>query len=130
MKLKYIPHKSLLSYLKMHKSKTIKRGCVVCAKKISIKIYPDGYYRNAHYFGVMKIPVKGTGEYKKTGVTKLGMKQVDVVKWTGKENKVEYWECESCYEEAKHENWLEKTIEKLYGKRCSFPYVVVILLGS
>lgn len=97
--------------------KRIRRKCAVCGKNISIVLYKDGHYRNGYYYGKLKIPI-GKGEHKKVGTTKLGREKVDVVKWTGKEKEAEYWECNSCYEEAMHECWLEEMIEKLYGKRC------------
>jgi hypothetical protein len=94
------------------------RKCVVCGKNIKIRILnKKGNYDGGHYFGKMKIPV-GKGKYKKVGTTKLLKKKVNVVNWTGKEKEVEYWECNKCYEEAMHENWLEEIIGKLYGKRC------------
>tara|TARA_Y100000034_G_C6894699_1_gene412284 strand:+ start:867 stop:1256 length:390 start_codon:yes stop_codon:yes gene_type:complete len=102
----------------MTKSKrTISRKCVVCGKRIKIIVYKDGHYNNGHYFNKLKIPI-GKGQNKKVGTTKVLGKTIDVVKWTGKEKEVEYWECNKCYEEAIHENWLEETIEKLYGKKC------------
>jgi len=102
----------------MKKLKIIYRKCVVCGKKIRIKLYEDGHYVNGHYFNKMKIPIKGIGKYKKVGTTKLFKEKIDIVKWTGKEREVEYWECNKCYEEAIHEDWLEQIIEKLYGKKC------------
>ena len=105
----------------MGKLKTIKKingKCLVCGKKIRVNIYQDGYYRGGHYFNKLKIPIKGTGRYKKAGTNKLFGKKVNVVKWTGKVKEVEYWECNSCYEKAIHEDWLECMIEKLYGKKC------------
>ncbi|MBI1972953.1 hypothetical protein HYS50_03030 [Candidatus Woesearchaeota archaeon] len=104
----------------MPKQKTVRkinRKCLVCSKRIQITIYSDRHYRNGHYFNTMKIPV-GKGDYKKVGTSKLLGKKVDVVKWTGKEKEVEYWECNDCYEEASHESWLEELLEKLYGKKC------------
>jgi hypothetical protein len=65
----------------------------------------------------MKLPVK-PGKYRKVGTTKLGKVVVNVAEWTGKEREVEYWECNACFDEASYECWLEKKIEKLYGKRC------------
>lgn len=112
------------------------RKCAVCGKKIRINVDEKGHYDKGHYFGKLKLPIKGTGEYKKVGMwlnlkgsdtclrrslrhtTRLLRRQVDIVKWTGKEKEVEYWECNKCYEEAMHENWLEEMIERLYGKRC------------
>lgn len=66
----------------------------------------------------MKVPIKGTGEYKQVGTSKLLEKKVPVVKWTGKEKKVEYWECNLCYGAAMREDWLEKRVELWYGERC------------
>lgn len=94
------------------------RKCVVCGKKIKINVDEKGHYDTGHYFGKLKLPIKGTGEYNKVGTTRLLKRQVQVVEWTGKEKEVEYWECNKCYEEAMHENWLEEMIEKLYGERC------------
>lgn len=74
-------------------------------------------YTNGHYFGKFKIPLK-PGEYKKTGTTKIGRSKADVVKWTGKQKEIEYWECNKCFDEASHECWLEEKIEKLFGKKC------------
>lgn len=96
----------------------ITRKCIVCGKRIIITIYQDGHYTNGHYFKKLKIPIEGTGEYKKVGTTKLLGKKYNVVKWTGREKEIEDWECNKCYEEAMHEDWLDQTIEKLYGKRC------------
>ena len=47
----------------------------------------------------MKVPIKGTGEYKKIGTTKLLKMKDDIVGWTGKEKEIEYWECNECYNE-------------------------------
>ena len=103
---------------KLETTKKMNRKCVVCGKNIRITLYEDRHYRNGHFFGRLKVPIKGTGEYKKVGISKLLGKKIDVVKWTGKEKEAEYWECNSCFEEAMHEAWLEEIIEKLYGKRC------------
>ncbi len=100
------------------KIKKLNGRCLVCRKKIRIKIYKDGHYTGAHYFNKLKIPIKGTGIYKKIGTTKLLGKKINVVKWTGREKEIEYWECNSCFEEATHEDWLEMMIRKLYGKKC------------
>lgn len=96
----------------------IKRKCLVCGKNIHVAIYRNGSYSNGHYFGVLKLPIKGTGKYIKTGSIRIGRRKVDVVKWSGKEKELEYWECNSCFEQAMHECWLEERIEKLFGKRC------------
>lgn len=81
-------------------SKTkIKRNCVVCSKKMTIKIADNGKYDKGHYFGKMKVPIEGTGKYVKTGTFKHFDLKGDVVKWTGKEKEFEYWECEKCFNE-------------------------------
>ena len=99
-------------------SKKLNRKCLVCGKKVRIRVYKDGHYTGAHYFNKLKIPIKGTGKYKKIGTNKLLGKKVNVVRWNGKEKEIEYWECNSCYAEATHEDWLEQMIGKLYGKKC------------
>lgn len=106
---------------KMDKAKGIRkrrRECAICGKRIYVTVYEDGHYRNGHFFGKLELPVEGTGEYKKIGTSKLLGLKADVVEWTGKEKKVEYWECNSCYEEGVHDAWLEEKIEELYGERC------------
>lgn len=100
------------------KLRKIKSKCSICGKVIKININKKGKYCNGYYFGVMGMPIKGTGEYKKVGTAKFLNKKIKVVKWTGKERDIEYWECNKCYEEAMHEYWLEEIIERLYGKRC------------
>ena len=103
--------------MKQKIKRTIHRKCLVCGKRIRIILYKDGFYRNGHYFRKMKIPI-GQDGYKKIKTTRLFGKNIDVVKWTGKEKEIEYWECNKCYEEAMYESWLEEIIEKLYGKKC------------
>ena len=98
--------------------KTTSRKCLVCGKLLRIKLYPDRHYRGGHFFNKLKVPIGG-GEYKQTGTFKFGRRKFKVVKWTGKEKEVEYWECEKCYQETAHESWLEEKIEALYGKRCN-----------
>ena len=98
--------------------KIIYRTCLICGKKIRIIHYKDGHYRNAYYYGILEESIKGTGENVKTGEFKLGKFKADVVKWTGKVKKHEYWECEKCYSEGSFECTLENKIEKLYGERC------------
>ena len=95
----------------------ITRKCLACGENIRTSIYPNGYYNNGHYFGKLKYPI-GKGEHKQVGKIKLGRKNYPVVKWTGKQKEVEYWECSKCFEEAGHLSWLEEIVEKLYGKKC------------
>lgn len=98
------------------KEKIINRKCLVCGKAMRIKFDRKGHYSRGHYFGEFELPV-GKGEWKETGSAKIGKSKYPVVKWTGKK-KVEYWECNECFEEALHETWLEEKIEELFGKRC------------
>jgi len=96
----------------------ISRTCIACGKRISIKLYPDRSYRGGEFFGRHKIPIEGTGEWKKTGTWRFLGRKFSIVKWTGKEREEEHWECPECYEEAVCESWLEQKIEELFGKRC------------
>lgn len=97
--------------------KAITKACAVCGRRMRIVLYNDGFYRNGHFFKTMKIPI-GKGEYKKVGTSKMGGKKVDIVKWTGKEKTIEYWECNDCFSEAQQECWLEEILKKLYGEKC------------
>lgn len=87
--------------MKYVRSKKIKRTCCICGKRINVILH-NRKCTNGHYFGKFKIPIK-PGKYKKVGIVKLGRTNADVVKWTGKEKEVEYWECNKCFDEAKHE---------------------------
>jgi hypothetical protein len=62
--------------------------CLICGKTTDIM----------HSFGYIKFPV-GEGEHKKIGECKLGDSSFDVVKWTGKFEKIRYLECEDCVNE-------------------------------
>lgn len=96
----------------------INRSCVVCGDRIQIKVGANGRYDNGHFFGVIKVPIKRTGKYRRVGSSKVLGRAVPVVKWTGKERDLEYWECDLCYDAAARESWFEKRIEKYYGQRC------------
>lgn len=69
----------------------------MCGKKIQIKINIKGHYNNGNYFGKSIIPIKETGHYKTIGTKKLFGRKINIVKWTGKEKEIEYWECNKCY---------------------------------
>lgn len=114
----YLPRGFFVNKKQKCAKRKINRVCLVCGKKIYATVFANGKYTSGHYFGRLDVPIEGTGEYVKTGTTKVGKLKADVVKWTGKKKKVEYWECDSCFEEAGHECWLEEKIEKLFGKRC------------
>lgn len=104
--------------MKRAAKRKLKRKCVVCGKTIYTTVFRGGHYSRGHYFGTLRVPIDGTGEYKKTGSMQFGKKKFGVVKWTGKEKELEYWECNACFEEASHDCWLEEKIEKLVGERC------------
>jgi len=55
-------------------------------------------HSNDFHYGKISVPV-GRGENVKVGTTTLLGKKVNIVRWTGKEKKVEYWECEKCNSE-------------------------------
>lgn len=76
------------------------RECVVCGKKLHIKLDKNNKISGGYYFGKMKLPI-GKGEYKKVGISKFKIagKKVNVVKWTGKHKTIEYWECKKCFNE-------------------------------
>ena len=76
--------------MKKQTIRRIKRKCLVCGTKINI-VLRGRIYNSGHYFGKIKLPLK-PGEYKKIGSTKVGRTMVDVVKWTGKHEKIGYWE--------------------------------------
>lgn len=72
----------------------IKRKCLVCGKEINVILHGKKY-TSSYYFGKFRIPV-GPGEYKKMGNTTSGRIKADIVKWSGKEKDIEYWECNKC----------------------------------
>jgi hypothetical protein len=52
--------------------KKIKGNCAVCGENMSIRITDNlGHYSNGHYFGKMRIPIRGMGKYKKVGRSTL-----------------------------------------------------------
>lgn len=72
------------------------RKCLLCGKRATIILVKKKMPKGAHYFGTIPLPV-GKGEYKQTGKFKIGKHSYPVVKWTGAEKIVEYWECNKCY---------------------------------
>lgn len=80
------------------------RKCLICGKKMKIKLTRGGRYNTGHFFSKLKIPIEGTGKHVKIGEQKIGKTRYDVVKWTGKSRKVEYWECNSCYDSPEEGN--------------------------
>ncbi|PIN84776.1 MAG: hypothetical protein COV47_05715 [Candidatus Diapherotrites archaeon CG11_big_fil_rev_8_21_14_0_20_37_9] len=82
--------------------KRLKRKCLICGKYFYTTVYENRKYSNGHYFGKVPTQIEGTGEWKKVGAFKIGKWKGNTIKWTGKEKKYEYWECNSCYKEAEH----------------------------
>ncbi len=78
----------------------LKRDCLICGKEIKIRLNKDRTYSGGHYFGKMNFPL-GKGKYLRIGKTDLLGKEVDIVKWNGKEKKIEYWECNKCSKDLK-----------------------------
>jgi len=76
----------------------IQRDCSICGKEIEIRVNKDKTYFGGDYFGKIKLPF-GKGKYSKVGKTDLLGKEVDVVKWNGKEKEIEHWECNKCSKE-------------------------------
>ena len=71
-----------------------KNTCAICGQKTD-----DGVY-----FGKVKLPVEGTGEYKVIRKSKIFEKigddtEYDIVEWTGEEKEFDYYECDKCYNE-------------------------------
>jgi len=76
--------------------KTIYRKCTTCGKKLKIKIYKDGKYEGAVYFGKLEIPDSPN--------FKIIRKEKDYATVEFKRYKnVEFWECYDCAKMAKEE---------------------------
>lgn len=78
----------------------LKRNCAVCGKSLEIIVKKnektgENKYSGGHYIGRVKLPF-GEGQYIKTK-EKIFEEKRYVYRWTGKEKKIEYWECNSCY---------------------------------
>lgn len=76
----------------------LKRRCSVCGKKLEILVDSEGRISGGVYFGKIDIPY-GRGRWIKVGASRILGYKSDIVEWTGKARKVEYWECRKCYEE-------------------------------
>lgn len=75
------------------------RKCLVCGKKLKIRLNEDRTYVGGYYFGEIKLPI-GKGNWKKVGeidTLKPVQDRTDIVKWSGREEGIEYWECDRCY---------------------------------
>ena len=58
------------------KIKCLRRKCTVCGESIRIKVYPDKHHHPHYYYGKIKLPIKGTGEYKEIETTKIGRHKI------------------------------------------------------
>jgi hypothetical protein len=76
--------------------KKLERKCSVCGKNIEAKVDDSGKIYGGYYYGKIELPF-GRGKYVKVGTSRLFGMRADVVEWTGKTRKVEYWECNRCY---------------------------------
>ncbi len=85
--------------MQKRKAKRIVRKCVICGTIMRIKVSANRTYDKGHYFGKMKMQVRGTGKWVKIGKFKEGGLDGNVVKWAGKEKGFEYWECGKCFNE-------------------------------
>ncbi len=82
----------------------IRRRCLICGKWMRIRLTKSGRYDKGHFFSKLELPIKGTGEHVKVDTIKIRETEHDVVKWTGKVKKIEYWECDTCYETPEDED--------------------------
>ena len=76
----------------------IERKCIICGEDLKILINETREYAGGHYFGKVKFPV-GEGENRYLGKTKILDLELKVIEWTGNHDEIEYWECESCFNE-------------------------------
>jgi len=72
------------------------RKCSICSKRLNIRLKKDKSYEGGHYFGKININ-EGNGNYVKTKTQKFLGRKINIVRWTGKTRKAEYWECERCF---------------------------------
>ncbi|MFH0970437.1 MAG: hypothetical protein V1776_03175 [Candidatus Diapherotrites archaeon] len=82
----------------------IRRKCLICGKWMWVRLTKSGHYDKGHFFSKLKFPIEGTGEHVKVGTFRMGGKSHNVVRWTGKVRKVEYWECNKCFDEGVKED--------------------------
>jgi hypothetical protein len=75
----------------------LKRSCLVCGKKLIIKLNKDGTYTNGYYFG--KLDVHDTKNWKMEVIrqVKIGGVKMNVVNDPPIKKRIEYWECSKCY---------------------------------
>lgn len=79
--------------------KVLMRRCSVCGKKMKIKLNKDRTYVGGNYFCKVDIPDTKNWKMKVIGKMKIGNMKVDVVNNPPVKKRVEYWECNKCYEQ-------------------------------
>ena len=89
--------------------KKITRECLVCGKELTITLDDNGDIERGHYFGIINVGIGDwtisklvDGEFKRCipYYKILYFKLRDLKRLILKEyKKVEYWECEKCYDE-------------------------------
>ncbi len=76
------------------------RKCLVCGKRLKITMKDKkGHYNGAHYFGKLGIPDTKNWNRKVIGYFKIGGIKATIVNDPPIKRKVEYWECEKCFNE-------------------------------
>lgn len=81
-------------------SEVIERNCCVCGDVMDVDISEDGTYSDGNYFGIVKIPV-GDGEWvqEEAEDPMSDGAEITVSRWTGEVRLIEYWECDTCFDE-------------------------------
>ena len=74
----------------------LKRKCLVCGKKLIIKLNKDGTYSDGCYFGKLDVPDTKNWKRKVIGQSKIGNMKVEVVNSPPVKKVIEYWECKDC----------------------------------
>jgi len=72
------------------------RKCNICGRRLNIILNRDKTYEGGHYFGKVDVN-EGNGDYVKIRTSKFLGKKTNIVRWTGKTRKAEYWECDKCF---------------------------------
>lgn len=78
--------------------KLLIRKCLVCDKKLKIKLNKDKTYTGGHYFGKLVIPDTKNWKMKVIRKIKIGDMKIDIVNDLPIKKRIEYWECNRCYE--------------------------------
>lgn len=78
--------------------KPLIRKCLVCGKRLNIKLNKDRTYAGGHYFGKLAIPDTRNWKMKVIRKVKIGNMKIDIVNDPPIKKRIEYWECNRCYE--------------------------------